>query len=48
MDIDTVRYTLSGMTSEAVVTFSLAEGAVADYWGNHGVAYSGSFMLDIG
>jgi subtilisin family serine protease/glutamine cyclotransferase len=48
VDSDTVRYTLTGVNAEGILTVNMAAGAVADSWGNPGAAYSGSFTTDIG
>jgi hypothetical protein len=47
-DPQMVRYTLSGVTTEGVVTFNLAAGAVTDVFGNPCQAYAGSFTTDVG
>ena len=47
LDSDTVRYTLTGISTEGTLNVSLGAGAVADVWGNPGAAYSGSFTTDI-
>lgn len=47
VDADTIRYTLSGVTSEGSFTFNVAAGAWTDAVGNPNVPYSGIFLLDI-
>jgi len=44
----TVRYAVSGLTAEGVVTVSMAAGAVSDAFGNPMQAYAGSFTTDVG
>ncbi len=44
----TVRYTISGVTSEGVLNLSLAAGALTDTFGNPMQAYAGTLNLDIG
>ncbi len=43
----TVAYTLSGITSDATVSYSLAYGALNDAYGNPLLAYSGQFIADV-
>jgi subtilisin family serine protease len=55
-DADTVRFTLSGITSEGTLDVSIAAGALADTHhypnagtpGNPNLAFAGSYSLDIG
>ncbi|HEX5102909.1 MAG TPA: S8 family peptidase, partial [Pirellulaceae bacterium] len=44
----TIRFTLSGITSEGTLSASIAAGALADTYGNPNLAFAGSFTLDIG
>lgn len=47
IDSTTVRYTLGGIISEGMLTFSMAAGVPADLNGNPLIAYSGQFTVDI-
>ena len=44
----TVTYTISGLTSNAIVTYSIAAGAITDIYGAPGSAYSGTFTVEAG
>lgn len=44
----TARFTLSGITTEAVLTASIAAGAITDTFGNPNGAFSASYSTDIG
>ena len=44
----TIRFTLSGITTEGTLYASIAAGAFADDFGNPNLAYSSSYSLDIG
>src|SRR4029079_4256325 len=46
LNATTVRYTLSGITAEGTLNFSLAAGSVFDAFGNPNAAYFGSVSLD--
>jgi len=46
VDADTVEYTVGGLTSEGVVTYSFEQGGVFDLVGNPLLAYQGSFDAD--
>ncbi|MDB5357482.1 MAG: hypothetical protein JWN24_3935, partial [Phycisphaerales bacterium] len=48
LDATTVRYTLSGITTEGAFTVSLAAGALNDADGNPMLAYSETFTADLG
>src|SRR5262249_7289747 len=39
----TVRFTLTGLTTEATLTTSIAAGAITDAFGNPGAAFSASY-----
>jgi extracellular elastinolytic metalloproteinase len=43
-----VRFTVSGITTEAVLTASIAAGAITDAFGNPGAAFSASYSVDVG
>lgn len=44
----TVRFTLTGITSEGNLTTALAAGAITDQFGNAGAGFSGTYLVDIG
>ncbi len=44
----TVTYTISGLTSDAIVNYSIAAGAVTDIYGGAGAAYFGTLTLENG
>jgi subtilisin family serine protease len=44
----TIRFTLSGITSEGTLNASIAAGALTDGFGNPNQAFAGSYSLDIG
>ena len=44
----TVRYTLSGITTEGALTVTIAAGALTDAFGNPSPAFTGNYTLDIG
>jgi len=46
LDADSVLYTLSGVTTEGPLTYSLAADAVTDSFGNPGTAYSQTFNVE--
>jgi ELWxxDGT repeat protein len=46
VDGNTVEYTLADVANEGVFTFTLAAGALRDQYGNLGLAYSGSLVID--
>ncbi|MEZ0267185.1 MAG: M36 family metallopeptidase [Phycisphaerae bacterium] len=48
VDPTTVRYTLSGVTTEGALTYTLAAGAVTDADGFASAAFTGNLAVDIG
>ncbi len=44
----TIRFTLSGITTEGTLNASIAAGALTDTFGNPNVAFAGSYTLDFG
>src|SRR5262249_16616197 len=48
LNATTVRYTLSGVTVEGTLNFTVAGGALTDVFGNPNATYSGSYTLDYG
>ena len=46
VDADSVRYTVSGLIKDGVVSYSLKAGAVTDVHGNPGPSHAGSFVID--